>query len=203
MKKFNYYEIEELGYYSYIKLMFTELIEHDIKDRNYKDFVYYEEDPNTCFWADIVPHFKAVEFLKEKGLLNNGICPLCGERPIQNTFNFTNGFDERIQFNICKRCYKAGNRNSINPKNREGCYIATLCYGDYNAEEVITFRIFRDNHLSKFILGRIFIKLYYSLSPFLVRKLKNKEKITMFIRKHILNRIYNALNKKNNFQVLE
>lgn len=196
MKKYNYYEIEELGYYNYIKLMFTELIEHDIKDRNYKEFVYYEEDPNTCFWADIVPHFKAVEFLKEKGLLNNGICPLCGERPITNTFNFTSGFDERIKFHICKDCYNTGNRNSINPRNREGCYIATLCYGDYNADEVLTLRMFRDNYLNQSLLGRFFIIIYYAISPLLVTYLKDKENTTIFIRKHILDKFCTYLNSK-------
>lgn len=51
---------------------------------------------------------------------------------------------------------------------KKGCYIATCVYGSYDCPEVWTLRRFRDDILEKNILGRLFIKAYYSVSPKLV-----------------------------------
>jgi hypothetical protein len=64
----------------------------------------------------------------------------------------------------------------------EGCYIATMAYGDYNHPQVMELRKFRDQVLSKSFLGRNFIKIYYRFSPLLVEKLKNKPKTNEIIR---------------------
>lgn len=64
-----------------------------------------------------------------------------------------------------------------------GCYIATMAYGDYDHPQVMELRKFRDEFLSKTILGRQFIALYYNLSPSLVRLLKNNAKANEMIRK--------------------
>ena len=45
--------------------------------------------------------------------------------------------------------------------NKSGCFVATTVYGDYNAKEVISLRIYRDEVLSKSQLGKIFISNYY------------------------------------------
>lgn len=50
-----------------------------------------------------------------------------------------------------------------------GCYIATAVYGSYDCPEVWTLRRFRDNFLSNTLYGRLFIKLYYAISPTIVR----------------------------------
>tara|TARA_R100000789_G_C2954160_1_gene135959 strand:+ start:82 stop:672 length:591 start_codon:yes stop_codon:yes gene_type:complete len=71
--------------------------------------------------------------------------------------------------------------NSLN--NNKGCYIATMAYGDYNHPQVMELRKFRDDFLSKTIIGRNFIKFYYKYSPSLVEKLKNKQSINIIIRK--------------------
>jgi len=76
------------------------------------------------------------------------------------------------------------------PEARSGCYIATACYGDYNCQQVLTFRSFRDNYLSQTVIGRIFIKAYYIISPTIAKWLKNKRRINGFIRNYILEPIY-------------
>ncbi len=64
-----------------------------------------------------------------------------------------------------------------------GCYIATAVYGNYNAPEVITLRKFRDNVLLENYFGRIFVKVYYCISPRFAKWLKNKKLINNFVRK--------------------
>ena len=50
-----------------------------------------------------------------------------------------------------------------------GCYIATAVYGSYDCPEVWTLRRFRDSRLAETWHGRLFIRLYYALSPTAVR----------------------------------
>lgn len=66
--------------------------------------------------------------------------------------------------------------------NNSGCYIATMAYGDYDHPQVMILRDFRDEKLVHTKLGRLFVKLYYSISPYLVRKLNNYDKVNKIIR---------------------
>ena len=50
-----------------------------------------------------------------------------------------------------------------------GCYVATCVYGSYDCPEVWTLRRYRDNTLGATRRGRAFIKLYYAISPTLVK----------------------------------
>ncbi|WP_031428250.1 CFI-box-CTERM domain-containing protein [Flavimarina sp. Hel_I_48] len=68
-------------------------------------------------------------------------------------------------------------------KQKTGCYVATMVYGDYDHPQVLELRKFRDDFLSKTKLGRNFIKLYYRYSPDLVERLKNKQGINLIIRR--------------------
>lgn len=54
-------------------------------------------------------------------------------------------------------------------KKRGGCYVATCVYGSYDCAPVWTLRRFRDENLAKTVLGRCFIRCYYSISPTVVR----------------------------------
>lgn len=73
--------------------------------------------------------------------------------------------------------------STISSATDNGCYIATMAYGDYDHPQVMELRRFRDSFLSKTIVGRRFIKFYYKYSPSLVEKLKNKQSINLIIRK--------------------
>ncbi len=50
-----------------------------------------------------------------------------------------------------------------------GCYVATAVYGSYDCPEVRTLRRFRDDTLAATRSGRAFIRLYYAVSPTLVK----------------------------------
>lgn len=56
-----------------------------------------------------------------------------------------------------------------NHSSSGGCYIATCVYGSYDCPEVWTLRRFRDDILATNIFGRAFIKIYYVVSPTLVK----------------------------------
>ena len=56
-----------------------------------------------------------------------------------------------------------------------GCYIATAVYGSYDCPEVWTLRRFRDYSLSRSWYGRTFIRVYYAISPKLVKLFGDKK----------------------------
>tara|TARA_B110000285_G_scaffold5313_1_gene5619 strand:+ start:213 stop:1028 length:816 start_codon:yes stop_codon:yes gene_type:complete len=83
--------------------------------------------------------------------------------------------------------------NLDGPKKKEGCYIATHVYGDYNSPQVLVLRNYRDERLAKNALGRAFIKLYYITSPSLVNYLQGKDRINALIKRFldkIIDKIY-------------
>lgn len=71
---------------------------------------------------------------------------------------------------------------SSSTKKSEGCYIATMAYGDYNHPKVMVLRRYRDNVLAKSFCGRAFIRIYYWLSPKLVKMLSGHKRINAIIR---------------------
>ena len=77
----------------------------------------------------------------------------------------------------------------------EGCYIATCVYGSYDCPEVWQLRRFRDFSLRKNVFGRTFIKVYYGISPTVV---KYFGKYTWFHKlwKPILNQLCKYLENK-------
>lgn len=60
-------------------------------------------------------------------------------------------------------------QESDTPSVKKGCYIATCVYGSYDCAPVWTLRRFRDQTLSRTWYGRAFIRLYYAVSPTLVK----------------------------------
>ena len=68
-------------------------------------------------------------------------------------------------------------------KQSGGCYIATMAYGDYDHSQVRILRRYRDDVLANRFLGRVFIRVYYATSPYLVTALNNKKNINLLLRK--------------------
>ena len=89
-------------------------------------------------------------------------------------------------FDECEECYEEGydegyeagrrdsGRSGAHGGSSDGCYIATAVYGSYDCPEVWTLRRFRDEVLRASVLGRLFIRSYYAVSPGLVRHLGSK-----------------------------
>jgi hypothetical protein len=77
----------------------------------------------------------------------------------------------------------AANTSSSSGKgSNSGCYIATMAYGDYDHPKVLVLRNFRDETLERHLLGRWFIRAYYTTSPSLVKLLKNQKTVNNLIR---------------------
>lgn len=78
---------------------------------------------------------------------------------------------------------------------KSGCYIATAVYGSYDCPEVWTLRRFRDNRLAQNFFGILFIKLYYFISPTLVKMFGKKNWFQNFWKKR-LNKFVTKLNNE-------
>ena len=104
-------------------------------------------------------------------------CTKCGRYMIPYIIYRNDG----LKRSICPFCGKTY-------KYFSPCFIATAVYSNHLASEVIAIRRFRNEFLSTFFVGRIFIKLYYRYSPTLAKKIK-KYKILQKILKPILNMI--------------
>jgi hypothetical protein len=81
---------------------------------------------------------------------------------------------------------------------KSGCYVATSVYGSYDCPEVWTVRRFRDYSLADSLLGRLFIMLYYAISPTLVKWFGNTKWFKK-IWKAILDKMVEKL-QRNGFE---
>ena len=68
---------------------------------------------------------------------------------------------------------------------KKGCYIATAVYGSYECDQVFALRRYRDDHLAKHLPGRCFIRIYYAISPKLIRFLDRKSNLTALVRRFL------------------
>ena len=79
---------------------------------------------------------------------------------------------------------KLASENGLN--KTEGCFIATACFGNYESEEVIEFRTYRDNILLKSKIGRLLVSTYYFISPPIASLISKSDISKRVIRRHIL-----------------
>lgn len=79
-----------------------------------------------------------------------------------------------------KRWYEKNKR-----RNSNGCYIATAVYGSYDCPEVWVLRRYRDYCLANNYWGRLFIKIYYMVSPKVIKLFGNKYWFNEFFRKKL------------------
>jgi len=68
-------------------------------------------------------------------------------------------------------------------EGKKGCFIATAVFDSPFTSEVEILREFRDKILNKFVLGRLFVFVYYWLSPSTAKLLKDNEAFKNITRK--------------------
>lgn len=102
-----------------------------------------------------------------------------------------------------KKMQKRRNKNSavhqlLYPKKKRkksGCYVATCIYGSYDCPQVWTLRRYRDEVLEQSWVGRMFVTLYYAISPIIVRCVGNTQLFNYLLRP-ILDKKVKKLNDK-------
>ena len=72
------------------------------------------------------------------------------------------------------------------PSTTGGCFIATACYGSYSDPEVLILRQFRDELLLNFIIGKVFVKFYYAVSPPLADFIAARDGVKSVVRSILL-----------------
>ena len=76
-------------------------------------------------------------------------------------------------------------------RKKDACYVATAVYGSYDCPQVWTLRRYRDDYLKTNIRGRIFIRVYYAISPIIIKMFGKtdwfnricKRKLDVFVEK--------------------
>lgn len=68
---------------------------------------------------------------------------------------------------------------------KNGCYIATCVYGSYDCSEVWVLRRYRDEILVSTWYGRLFIRIYYKISPKLVKWFGDSKRFKSFWRRKL------------------
>lgn len=83
--------------------------------------------------------------------------------------------------------------NQETTHNNNGCYIATAIYGSYDCPEVWTLRRYRDQVLRNNWAGRVFIKIYYAVSPKVVA-LFGQKRVFQRLNRSVLDKWIKSLN---------
>lgn len=115
---------------------------------------------------------KALEYLKKAQSQGYMIT----DEEISNIIKKAENDEYKNKFSIAKdKWFLIRNKNNSQKNNSsKGCYVATCVYGSYNCPPVWTLRRYRDNTLAKNPFGRLFIKIYYSISPIIVKLFGNQ-----------------------------
>ncbi|MEH8245755.1 cold shock domain-containing protein [Aeromonas veronii] len=110
-------------------------------------------------------------------------CPSCGKKIVPRLITYR-GSPEK---SVCPYC-------AATVKTFSKCFIATAVYGDPSCYQVRELRKYRDNSLLKNVAGRIFVNVYYKVSPAIADWLITKPTLSGYIRavlnftvKHITN----------------
>ena len=96
---------------------------------------------------------------------------------------------------VAGRTGKGTAPSTAKERDSGGCYIATAVYGSYDCPEVWVLRRFRDHSLARSVQGRLFIRLYYTVSPVFVKFFGNTAWFRRFW-KGKLDKVVRELRKK-------
>lgn len=162
-----------------------------------------DEDYEECIrrecaqWLKIWVLYKAGMVLENKILYGDY---LDIDEDIYESIECVKKFDPTFETpDVFKKRTTYNNFSSYNSfsssSSKQGCYVATCVYNSYDCPEVWRLRRYRDYYLDNHWWGKIFIKLYYSISPTLV-KVFGKQKWFKSFTKKILDKKINKLDEE-------
>lgn len=102
---------------------------------------------------------------------------------LKNTEQISQSVEKTPEPFIQNNYNNSNNYNQPQPEKKNGCYIATSVYGSYDCANVWVLRRYRDYELAQNIFGRCFIRIYYALSPILVKWFGDKRWFKSFWKK--------------------
>lgn len=77
----------------------------------------------------------------------------------------------------------------------KACFVATACFGDPCAPEVVALRHYRDHRLARHSIGRLAIRAYYAFSPRLASWLQHHPTARSLVRRRLLQPLVRALGR--------
>lgn len=87
----------------------------------------------------------------------------------------------------CPSCnnmiYGTNNYETLRSPSTSSCFIATAAFGTPFAEEINILREWRDSILLRFLLGKVFVKCYYTISPPIAEYLSQRSILKAIVRK--------------------
>ncbi len=98
-------------------------------------------------------------------------CPGCGKKIVPRIITYR-GEPEK---SVCPYCAATVVKFS-------NCFIATAVYGDPSCDQVRALRKYRDNKLLKTMVGRVFVRSYYRISPVIANWLITRPVLSRYIR---------------------
>jgi len=128
--------------------------------------------------------------ISDIGLGGEGVTPQVGKSRVEGLSEVTMILADGPVYVLANGTRPAHELQRESP--REGCFVATAVYGDYDAPAVQTLRRYRDETLAASAIGRAFIEFYYRLSP-LVAKRINQESISSRLCKRLLDSVVHKL----------
>ena len=151
----------------------------------------------------IVKTEEIFNYLNQKGIVNTGKCPYTGQLIDSSFPKWTYKGTRKIylshegykimQMEDNERFTELTGKTPPAIKESKGCYIATVCYSNEFAPEVVKLKKYRDAILKTSWYGRLFIRFYYWFSPSAAKFLQNKTKVNSFIRTKFLDKIVEKL----------
>ena len=85
---------------------------------------------------------------------------------------------------------REGKRTVVDPdegqEKESQCFVVTAVYGTPLAQEVNTMRVFRDEFLLRYKAGRLFVNIYYRVSPPVAQFISNRRPLRSLLRTVLL-----------------
>ena len=163
---------------SYSPLLVIEINDqsHLTQDRRKRD----EKVANICEEAGI-PIIKLwTSYGVNQEYIKKRITETLSALPVKRVHHFTK--EKAVKEDIKQTAYSVQIPNT-QTSSKNGCYIATCVYGSYDCPQVWMLRRFRDDKLRKKWIGRGFIRIYYTVSPTLVKWFGDKTVFKAFWKK--------------------
>lgn len=88
-------------------------------------------------------------------------------------------------------------------EKRKGCFIATAVYGSPMAKEVDLLRYLRDEVLQKSLLGRLFVSIYYLISPPIAKIIARSDFMKNIVRTAVIYPLLRGIKQKFNKESLK